>query len=80
MNKQGLALFALILAILSFFNFLGIEKAVLAICAGLLALSQPAESKALAWIAVGIGLAYLAAVAAIFLFHLPNLTTLLGRM
>jgi len=80
MKKPGLALFAVILAALSFLNLLGIEKAILAVCAGLLVLSRPDEPRALAWLAIGIGLAYLAAIAVISLYHLPGLTVLMRGM
>jgi hypothetical protein len=77
-NKNGLALFALILAALSFFNLMGLEKALLAVVAGLFCLPRPGESKALAWVAIALGLSYLAIVAVITLLHLPQLTALLG--
>ena len=70
----------MIAGILSFFNLMGIEKAVLAVVAGLLCLPRPQESKVLAWIAIGLGLSYLALVAAIALLHLPKLTILLGGL
>jgi hypothetical protein len=80
MNKNALSIFAIILAGLSFFNLLGVEKALLAVLIGLFALSRTTESRILAWIAIGLGLTFLAAVAAITLFHLPKLTAMPGGM
>ena len=81
LGQRSLATLALVLALLSFLNLAGLEKAVLALVLGLRALGStpgPALEQRRGWARLGIGLAtahvvLLATVILLFLDRLPKL-------
>jgi len=73
----------LVLAALSFVHLFGVEKATLAVALGVMLLKDPAltlRGRKLAKAAVIIGLAYLLVVSGIFLYHMPALNSLAGKL
>lgn len=81
--KSKLALFSLLLGILSFVNLLGIEKAVLSIIFGTWALKEtgiPLKSNKTAWVGISLGLLYLVIITVIVIFYFPKLILLLEKL
>lgn len=78
--QSKLALVSLLLGIFSFVHLLGIEKAVLAIIIGILALRESignTKSTKLSWIGIVLGLLYLVVVAVIIMFYFPKMVLML---
>ena len=78
-----LAIAALTMAVLSFVHLFGVEKAAMAVAFGTMALKDPSltsRGEKLAKAAVITGLAYLAVVAGVFLFHMPMLNDLASHL
>jgi hypothetical protein len=80
MSKIKLVYISLALGILSFFHFLGIEKAALAVIIGILALRAEPENKTAAWIGISLGLAYVVLVAVILIAGMPKILQYLKSM
>ena len=84
-QRYTLATMALTLAILSFLNLAGMEKAILAIVLGLRALKpapQPPLQQRRDWarIAIGLGAAHVVLVVAVVLLNLDRIATLLTTL
>ena len=84
-QRYTLATLAVGLALLSFLNLAGLEKAILAIVLGLKALKttpQPALERRRSWARFGIGLAvvHILVLASIILFNLDRLPKLLEAL
>ncbi len=78
-----LAIAALTMGALSFIHLFGVEKAAMAITFGVMALkdaSITARGQKLAKAAVITGMAYLAVVAGVFLYHMPMLNSLAAKL
>lgn len=81
--KSKLALISLMLGIFSFVHLLGIEKAVLAVIFGTMALKesiQTTKSIKIAWIGISLGLIYLVVIAVIATIYFPDMISLLKRL
>ncbi len=78
-RSEGLAIAALALGVLSFIQLLGMEKALLAIVLGSLALrgTATARSRRQAWTALALGVAYLAVTASVLLLFQDRLAELI---
>lgn len=84
-QRRTLAALALGLALLSFVNLAGLEKAILAIVLGVKALSTtppPAleQRRGLARLAIGLAVAHVVLVVTIILLNLDRLSTLLEAL
>ena len=84
-QRYTLATLALALALLSFLNLAGMEKAILAIVLGLRALKpapQPPLEQRRGWarLAIGLGVAHVVLVVTIILLNLDRLATLLDAL
>lgn len=82
-QKQNgkLALFGLIIAVLSFVQLLGLERALLGVIMCSFALSDPNENKVMAWIGIGVGIISAVILLVIVLMKFPNLMgTMKGNM
>ena len=84
-QRYTLATLALTLALLSFLNVAGIEKAILAIILGYKALKrepQPAleQRRSLARVAIGLAIAHIVAVVTIILLNLDRLGQLVEAL
>ena len=84
-QRYTLATLALALALLSFLNLAGLEKAIFAIVLGLRALKpapQPALEQRRGWarLAIGLGVAHVVLVVTIILLNLDRLSTLLDAL
>lgn len=78
-----LAIAALTMAALSFVHLFGVEKAGMAVAFGTMALKDPAltaRGQKLAKTAIVTGIAYLALVAGVFLYHMPMLNDLAAKL
>ncbi|MDD5210181.1 MAG: hypothetical protein PHV36_12390 [Elusimicrobiales bacterium] len=78
-----LAIAALTMAALSFVHLFGVEKAGMAVAFGTMALKDPSltpHGQKLAMAAIITGLAYLAVVAGVFIFHMPMLNELASHL
>ncbi|MDT8285726.1 MAG: hypothetical protein RQ748_01345 [Elusimicrobiales bacterium] len=78
-----LAIAALAMGLLSFVHLFGVEKAALAVAFGSMALKDPAitaRGQRLAKAAIIAGIAYLATLAAVFLYHMPALNDLASKL
>ncbi len=78
-----LATAALTMAVLSFVHLFGVEKAGMAVAFGTMALKDPSltsRGQKLAMAAIITGLAYLAVVVGVFIFHMPALNDLAGKL
>ncbi|OIN99887.1 MAG: hypothetical protein COX65_00515 [Elusimicrobia bacterium CG_4_10_14_0_2_um_filter_56_8] len=78
-----LAAAALAMGALSFVHFFGIEKAALAVTFGVIALKDPSitpRGSKLAKTAIISGLAYLLLITSVFLYHIPALSSLAGKL
>lgn len=74
---------ALAMAALSFVHLFGVEKAVMAVVLGVMALKEPSltlTGQRLAKAAVIAALAYLLIVCAVFLYHMPALNSLASKL
>ncbi len=83
MKKLKLFHVSLVLGILSFVQFLGIEKAVMAIVVGLYALRQESEEsgvKKFAWPGIILGILYSAVIAGILIFEFPKLISVIEKL
>jgi|YNPMSStandDraft_1061717.scaffolds.fasta_scaffold507872_1 hypothetical protein len=80
MKKFGLVHLSLILGILSFIHLFGMEKAILAVVIGALALKEESDGKKLAWIGIILGLVYLLIIALILIFKFPKLISILEKI
>ncbi len=84
-QRYNLATLALVVALLSFLNLAGMEKAILAVVIGLKAL-RPAPAPALeqrrgwARFAIGLGVAHVVLVVSIILFNLDRLSQLIAAL
>ncbi len=81
--SDKLALGALTLAVLSFVHLFGVEKAAVAVVFGTMALKDPSltpRGQKLAMGAVITGLAYLAVITGVFIFHMPMLNGLASHL
>jgi hypothetical protein len=84
-QRYTLATLALTLALLSFLNLAGMEKAILAIVLGLRALKpapQPPLEQRRGWarMAIGLGVAHVVLVVAVILLNLDRLAKLLDAL
>jgi hypothetical protein len=84
-QRYALATLALTLALLSFLNLAGLEKAVFAIVIGLRALRptpEPALQQRRSWarLAIGLGAAHVVLVVTVVLLNLDRLTRLLEAL
>jgi hypothetical protein len=84
-QRYTLATLALALALLSFLNLAGMEKAVLAIVLGLRSLKptpQPPLEQRRGWarMAIGLGIAHVVLVVAVILLNLDRISTLLDAL
>jgi hypothetical protein len=84
-QRYTLATLALTLALLSFLNLAGMEKAILAILLGLRALKpapQPALEQRRGWarMAIGLGIAHVVLVVTVILLNLDRLSALLDAL
>ena len=84
-QRYSLATLALTLAILSFLNLAGMEKATLAIVLGLRALKptpQPALEQRRGWarMAIGLGVAHVVLVVTVILLNLDRLSAVLDAL
>ena len=84
-QRYTLATLALTLALLSFLNLAGMEKAILAIVLGLRALKpapQPALERRRGWarMAVGLGIAHVVLVVTVILLNLDRLSALIDAL
>ena len=84
-QRYTLATLALTLALLSFLNLAGMEKAILAILLGLRALKpapQPALEQRHGWarMAIGLGVAHVVLVVTVILLNLDRLSALLDAL
>jgi hypothetical protein len=84
-QRYTLATLALGLALLSFLNLAGMEKAIVAIVLGLRALRltpQPALERRRSWarIGIGLGLAHIALVVTVILLNLDRLSRLIDAL
>jgi hypothetical protein len=84
-QRYALATVALTVALLSFLNLAGLEKAVLAIVIGLKALNvapEPALEQRRGWArwAIGLGVVHVALLAAVILLNLDRLPRLLEAL
>ncbi len=76
-----LALFGLIIAVLSFVQLLGLERAILGVVMCSIALTDPNENKVLAWIGISVGIISAVVLLVIVLWKFPHLTGLMkGNM
>jgi len=78
-----LAAAALAMGVLAFVHLFGVEKAVMAVAFGAMALKDPAISPRgakLAKAAVVTGLGYLALAAGVFIYHTPAVSALVSRL
>jgi len=78
-----LAIAALTMAILSFVHLFGVEKAGMAVVFGVLALKDPSitpRGQKLAKAAIITGIAYLAVVTGVFLYHMPMLNDMASHL
>lgn len=78
-----LAIAALTMGLLSFVHLFGVEKAAMAVAFGAMALKDPAltgRGQKLAKAAVMIGIAYLAMVSGVFLYHMPLFNALAAKL
>ena len=74
---------ALAMAALSFVHLFGVEKAVMAVVLGVMALKEPGLTPAaqrLAKAAIVGALAYLLIVCGVFLYHMPTLNSLASKL
>ena len=84
-QRYNLATLALVVALLSFLNLAGLEKAILAVVIGMKAL-RPAPPPALeqrrtwARVAIGLAVAHAALVIGFILFNLDRLTQLINAL
>ncbi|MFN7182328.1 MAG: hypothetical protein ACK4NF_06600 [Planctomycetota bacterium] len=81
--QSKLALVSLLLGIFSFVHLLGIEKAVLAIVVGILALKESirtTKSIKLSWIGILLGLIYLVVITVIIIFYFPKMVLILEKL
>jgi len=84
-QRYNLATLALVVALLSFLNLAGLEKAILAIVIGLQAL-RPAPAPALeqrrSWarVAIGLAIAHVVLVVSVILFNLDRLSRLIDAL
>ena len=84
-QRYTLATLALTLALLSFLNLAGMEKAILAILLGLRALKpapQPALEQRRGWarMAIGLGIAHVVLVVTVILLNLDRISALLDAL
>ena len=84
-QRYTLATLALTLALLSFLNLAGMEKAILAIVLGLRALKpapQPALERRRGWarMAIGLGIAHVVLVVTVILLNLDRLSALIDAL
>ncbi len=84
-QRYSLATLALTLALLSFLNLAGMEKAILAIVLGLRALKpapQPPLEQRRGWarMAIGLGVAHVVLVVTIILLNLDRISTLFDAL
>lgn len=79
MTYSKLALGSLLIALFSFVNLFGIEKAALAVILGMMALKENRNSK-MAKAAIIIGITYLILIVLILLRYVPELHMLLGKL
>ncbi|HBE02445.1 MAG: hypothetical protein A2096_11270 [Spirochaetes bacterium GWF1_41_5] len=79
-QKNFTGVLILMLALLSFIHLLGIEKAVLAIIFGILALKYDSENKKIIRVAIIISLIYLVIIAIILIFKIPELNSFLEKL
>ena len=84
-QRYNLATLALVVALLSFLNLAGLEKAILAIVIGLQALKPgpaPALEQRRAWARVAIGLAitHVVLVVTVILFNLDRISRLIDAL
>jgi ABC-type transport system involved in cytochrome c biogenesis permease subunit len=80
MRNSKLAIVSLVLGIFSFIHLLGIEKAVLSVVFGVLALkeiNQTQKFKKIAYVGISLGIIYLLIVAVILTFYSPQLLNIL---
>lgn len=80
MKNSKLAIISLILGIFSFIHLLGIEKAVLAVVFGVLALKeidQIKKYKKFAYVGISLGIIYLIIIAVVLTFYTPQLLNIL---
>lgn len=78
-----LAAAALAMGLLSFVHLFGVEKAALAVIFGAAALKAPDLSprgRRLALGAIAAGIIYLVVLAGVFVFHMPALNDLAGKL
>jgi len=85
MSKSRLAVVALLLGIFAFVNLLGLEKGLMAVVVGWLALAEIKETpgksgKGLAWAGIILGLASLTLIAGILLFKGPEILKYLRQL
>ena len=84
-QRYNLATLALVVALLSFLNLAGLEKAILAIVIGLQAL-KPAPAPALeqrrgwARVAIGLAITHVVLVVTVILFNLDRLSRLIDAL
>lgn len=79
MIYSKLALGSLLIALFSFVNFFGIEKAALAVILGMMALKENRNSK-MAKAGIIIGITYLILILLILLRYIPELHMLAGKL
>lgn len=80
MKNSKLAIVSLVLGIFSFVHLLGVEKAVLAVVFGVLALKeidQTQRFKKFAYLGITLGIIYLLIIAIITTFYTPQLLNFL---
>jgi hypothetical protein len=77
--KNRFAVVSLILGILSFVHLLGIEKAVLSVIFGVLALKEERNSKT-AWSGITLGIVYLVIITTVVIIYFPRMIVLLDKI
>ena len=80
MKNSKLAIVSLVLGIFSFIHLLGIEKAVLSVVFGVLALKEIGQTqkyKKIAYVGISLGIIYLLIVTVILTFYSPQLLNIL---
>jgi ABC-type transport system involved in cytochrome c biogenesis permease subunit len=79
-KNSKLAIVSLVLGIFSFIHLLGIEKAVLSVVFGVLALKEIGQTqkyKKIAYVGISLGIIYLLIVTVILTFYSPQLLNIL---
>jgi len=81
-RREGLAVAALALGLVSFLNLLGAEKAILALVLGFAGLSGATDPhvRTRAFLAIGLGIAYLVTIVVVLVMFREQLRELIGLL